>query len=279
MKYTYINGQWCLPEEADINVQERGFRFGDGVFESIRVQQGKPLFLSKHLARLQEGLRAVRITKPAEDIEKLCFEALQRNQFQDGVLRIYASRGIGSMGYRPAADISPTLVIETLWMPALLPKPLCLWVSSYERPSLKALPVNYKLAQGLNSTLARMEATDHECDEALMLNAAGDIAEASSACIFWQDKAGQIYTPALGCGALAGIGRAVLLENMKVQEGYYPLSALNNATSVILVSAVTGIRRVEALQPQGWRWESEALFATTHQIWQECLENQLQRVK
>lgn len=275
MNQTYINGQWYEAKEATISVQDRGFRFGDGVFESIHIHQGKLLFLQKHLQRLEEGMAALKIPHPQENITELAAEALSRNRVDEGVLRIAVSRGTGSRGYLPVRTSTPTLVIETLWMPPLTSHSVKLWFSEYRRVSPAQLPVSYKIAQGLNSTLARIEAEENGCDEALMLSVEGYLSEAASACIFWSDKHGKIYTPSLKTGALAGIGRAVLLEHMEVQQGEYQLEALQKASSVILVSAVTGIRYVTRLQPQGWAWENQSLFVNANQIWQKRVESEI----
>lgn len=272
MTQTYINGQWYEAKEATISVQDRGFRFGDGVFESIHIHQGKLLFLQRHLQRLEEGLAALKIPQPQANVAALAAEALSRNPIQEGVLRIAISRGVGSRGYLPMGTSTPTVVIETLWMPSLTDRSVRLWLSAYRRISPSQLPTEYKLAQGLNSTLARIEAEENGCDEALMLSAEGYLSEAASACIFWSDKNGRIYTPSLKTGALAGIGRALLLENLEVQQGEYRLEALHEATSLILVSAVTGIRYVTRLQPQDWVWENTVLYERTQEIWKCCID-------
>jgi branched-subunit amino acid aminotransferase/4-amino-4-deoxychorismate lyase len=268
---TYVNGQWYAEAEASISVQDRGFRFGDGVFESILIHHGRLCWLSRHLQRLSEGLNALKIATPQENLAALAAEALRRNPLQEGVLRIAVSRGIGSRGYLPMNLSSPSVVIETLWMPPLVNRSIRLWLSSYRRISPSQLPTAHKIAQGVNSTLARLEAAENSCDEALMLSAEGSLSEAASACLFWSDNAGNIYTPSLPCGALAGIGRALLLENLPVTEGEYPLEALREASGVILVSAVTGIRNVVKLQPQGWEWQDTTLQQRAEEAYASCL--------
>ncbi len=267
MEKIYVKGAWCNVEDAKISVRERGFRFGDGVFETIRVRQGQPVMLERHLARLSAGIAAIQMRPPAEAIAALCHEILAQNSVIDGVLRVYVSRGIGSQGYLPTVAEPPTVVVETMALPPISTAPISLWLSATVRISPDMLPMQHKLAQGLNAILARMEAAENGADEALLLNAKGEIAEASSASIFWQDAAGVIHTPALASGALAGIGRQRILENLTVKEGCYPLAALQHAESVIIINAITGARQVQTLRPQGWQWPSDALFAKVSDWW------------
>lgn len=258
--HCYIKGEWVKESEARISIDERGFRFGDGVFETIRVRDSIARHLALHLQRLAEGLQAIRIAEPAENLTEISTEILRRNAVTEGVLRISVSRGIGSRGYLPTVSAPPTVVMETLPLPVIQTQPLTLWLSSL--PKINAgLPVQYKLMQGLNSTLARMEAADHGCDEALMLNSSGNICEASSASIFWRDAQGIIHTPALECGVLAGISRQILLERWqdKVQQRHYPLDALRHAHSVMITNAITGPRAVTALHPGDMHWPDTSL--------------------
>lgn len=261
----YVKGNWVEESQARISIDERGFRFGDGVFESIAVRQGQARHLSLHLQRLSEGLIALKIPTPAENLTLLCEELITRNSsVANGfaLLRLSVSRGIGSRGYLPLVTTAPTVTAQLTPLPAMDNlAPAKLWLSEITKPSLASLPVQHKLMQGVNSTLARIEAAEQGCEEALLLNDAGEICEASSANIFWRDSAGIIHTPALECGLLAGINRRLLLAYWgdKVKEGRYTLEDLRHAQSVIISNAITGARAVQSLQPLGLRWNDSSL--------------------
>lgn len=269
-----MKGHFVPADTASVSVEERGFRFGDGVFETPRIYKGIPLFFALHENRLRQGLEAIRIPSPRENLQETCRELLRRNATDEGVLRISISRGIGSRGYLPAVTDPPTVVIETLPLPPPVTRPLTLHVSRWRKSAVDTLPVRFKLAQGLNSILARMEAQEHQCDEALLLNAAGHICEAGSANIFWS-RDGVLYTPDLACGLLDGITRRLLCNAwpQPVSEGFFTLDALKEADSVILTNSIAGAQAVASLTPQKFNWKSDILASQASALLNELREN------
>ena len=231
-----------------ISIQDRGFRFGDGVFETCLIRQGVIYNFEAHLARLNSGLKAIKI-KPFipsgyknasqdaphfvgnpiphvdgtygkinlenknnfdEDLKKTCTKLIKKNQIKNGYLRIAISRGVGSFGYLPIQNISPNIVIEIIEAYQKPRAPIKLCISQIEKPSLKSLPVNYKLMQGLNSTLVKLEAVENDCFDAIILNHKKQICETSSANIFWI-KDNVLYTPDIECGCLDGTIRKKII--------------------------------------------------------------------
>ncbi len=260
--YVYLNGDRVRADKAFISIQDRGFRFGDGLFETIGVYRSRPYLLAQHLRRLSEGAKALRIPIDIKETATLCERLLRSNKVNNGILRIVISRGSGSLGYLPASH-QPTVLIETQAKPAAQKRPVKLWLSTYEKISPRALPVRYKLGQGLSSTLARMEAQAQGCDEALLLNAQKKICEASASNIFWL-RGGTLYTPALTCGILPGVIREAVmkLSPWPVREGAYVLAQLHKAEAVVLTNSVHEILPVASLGPKGYAWRSETLAKT-----------------
>lgn len=230
MPYIIINNKILPKNKALINVGDRGFRFGDGVFETCLTVDGKIYNWEAHRNRLEEGLKAIKIeldfhltqvgvynpdltfasnskkemnprsglqTPTCNDNDKLkesCLELIKKNKIKNGYLRIAISRGVGSVGYLPQENIQPTVVIETLPLNTKPKSPIKLCISNYQKPSIKSLPVNYKLMNGLNSTLAKLEAVEKNYFDAILLNEKNQICETSSANIFWI-KDDVLYTP------------------------------------------------------------------------------------
>ncbi len=254
---TCINGQFVLADHATISVADRGFRFGDGVFETIRLVDGVLYQWEAHVSRLNAGLAALRITPPTVDWADAARELIEKNNAREGFLRIAISRGVGSRGYMPNADIQPTWVMEILSAAALPEKPFKLWQSTITRPPLSALPANHKLAHGIGSTLALMEARDHGCDEALMLTHDGKISECASGNLFWitGDK---IFTPALAAACLAGTTRAAILRLLPtpIEEVVADISKLTSADAAFICNARLGVWPIASLAPSNKQFDS-----------------------
>lgn len=243
-------------------MRDRGFRFGDGAFETIAVYQGVAYQWELHMKRLQAGLHALDIPAETRSLDIAAQKLLSKNGLTDATLRICISRGSGSEGYLPSGPTYPTVLIEALPRNTPPSDAARLWLSEHEKPSPKALPVRFKLAQGLNSTLARMEASKHGCLDGLQLNAHSEICETSSANIFWL-KGGTLFTPALECGLLEGTTRAALirLSPYAIEEGRFPLDALENADAVLLTNTLWQVMPIRELKPTGWQWEKSSQIA------------------
>lgn len=208
------------------------------------------------MARLSTGLAAISLDFDTKSLHEECAELMKKNQFSDGLLRIQITRGTSGSGYLPA-KASATSVIETLPLTTKPTEPISLFLSTYQRIPATCLPVSAKLAQGMNSTLARMEAHEHGYFEALQLNTQGIIAECSSANIFWR-KNNTLYTPALDCGVLDGAMRATILSlyPQKIHETHADLDTLASADAVCITNSSWLALPVKQLMPNNFTWES-----------------------
>jgi branched-subunit amino acid aminotransferase/4-amino-4-deoxychorismate lyase len=261
--FCYLNGLLTALSDAHVDINDRGFRFGDGVFETIRVRQALPELFSYHMQRLQTGLSTLMIEGVDLDIiENHALALITQNNLSEGILRIIISRGNHSHGYLPL-DSKPTTLITAEIVSIPTSAPLQLWLSRWQRPSAKSLPTNCKTLQGLSSSLARMESERNNCPEALMLTEGDVIAECSSSTIFWEND-GIIFTPSLDSGALEGCMRRYLLEHstLPIKQGAYTLDSLKKARHVWISNSLRGVCPVVALMPQGYTWK-EATFPTT----------------
>lgn len=256
--FTCLNGSFVLAHRAAVPVGDRGFRYGDGVFETIRVEQGIPYQWQAHMQRLAQGLAALSIAPPVEDFAPHARTLLRKNKATDGFLRLAVTRGVGSRGYAPYPPRMPAnWVIE--WVPGITTPgtPCRLWLSSHARIPPQCLPSQYKLAQGLNSTLAMIEALNNGADEGLQLSIDGMLSEASSANLFWL-KDDVLHTPPVETGCLEGTTREALLRVSPVPIRLIraPLTALEGAQTVFLTNSRVGVWPVSELQPSGWTFDS-----------------------
>ncbi|MFZ4125223.1 MAG: aminotransferase class IV [Rickettsiales bacterium] len=247
-RFIYLNGQYLPESQALIPVADRGFRFGDGLFETIRIHHGVPYQWEFHMQRMRDGLTELRITCN-EDWVTITKNLLEKNAQTAGFIRIAISRGVGSRGYRPhPKNLAPTIVVESLRDMSGPQHAYNVWVSRYTKPSLSALPVNHKIAQGLNSTLALLEAEDNQCEEAILLTQDGMVCEAASANILWL-KDGTLFTPDLKTGCLHGSTREALIRLASITTTIAPIDSLKNAEAVWIMNGRIGIHPIQHIKP------------------------------
>jgi branched-chain amino acid aminotransferase len=253
MIYIFVNNNFYLESEAKISVKDRGFRFGDGVFETLDYQNGEICHWNLHKKRLDEGLKALKIEFNSENLHSNIIKTFERNGLKSGSARIAITRGEGSRGYLPTYQLLCNIVIETAEKPVISKKPVKLCVSNIRKIPSECLPVKYKISQGLNSTLARIEATEKGFFDCLMLNTKGLIAECSSSNIFWR-VGNKIYTPSLECDILNGVIRQVIIEKLANSTDYElieckaKLKALKKADEVFITNSSFKILPVEQIE-------------------------------
>lgn len=241
--------------EAAISATDRGFTLGDGLFETIRVQNGAPRRLDRHMARLTASAKALALPVSFETA-KIADVIAAHAPAGLAAARLTVSRGVGKRGLEADPGAAPTV---TLSLTAYAPpeRPLSLTVSDVRRAA-GSVAARHKTLSYIDNAEARRRARADGFDEALMLNGAGEIACAAAANIFWI-AGGVLYTPALSCGALGGITRACVLRQaarlgVKALPGRYGLDRLNAAEAVFLTNALMGARAVSALG--GRRYET-----------------------
>ncbi len=244
MKYIFKNQQLIPEKNAQISIKERGFLFGDGIFESCKIFAGKIYDFPAHEARIEAGLKALKFSADISDLEKKSLQLIAKNKIKNGILRISISRGIGSAGYLPTYESPPLIIIETL-DPRPLPQKISLGISTIKKPSSNFFPINHKTTNALPYVLAKLNAQEKNLFDYVILSQENFISETSSANIFWiKDK--QIFTPAKSCGILVGTVRQRLLKisPIKIKEVKAKISALKNADEIFLTNSsflITGV--------------------------------------
>ncbi len=215
--FASVNGVISPAQEARISVLDNGFTFGDGVYETLRTYGGRPFALDRHLGRLRRSAAGVGIgLAPGDDeLAARLFALLERAGNQESYVRLMVSRGVGEVSYRFDRVQGPTVVMLAKPYEPLPPErydngvPIAL--VSVRRNSPQALDPAIKSCNLLNNILAMREAQSRGALEGLMLNERGDVAEGAGSNVFVV-QAGQLLTPPLQSGILAGITREVVLE-------------------------------------------------------------------
>jgi branched-chain amino acid aminotransferase len=207
------DGEIVGPEAAVVSVWDHGFLYGDGVFEGIRVRAGRLYRPQQHLARLRGSARAIALEVPYDEDELLAAIAatVRANALDEAHVRVLVARGVGFPGVDPGrCPRATTLVLAYPFPPLLGSAPITLITSSVSRKSPRSVPARVKSLSYLDSVLAKVQANAAGAGDALMLDPAGLVAEASSTNVFAVEGR-RLRTPPT-IASLAGITRGTVLE-------------------------------------------------------------------
>jgi branched-chain amino acid aminotransferase len=213
----YIDGKFFDQRNAKVSVFDHGLLYGDGIFEGIRAYNGRVFKLAEHIERLFCSARAILLKIPmsAGELTRAVVQTCRRNKIRDGYIRLVVTRGVGSLGLNPHTCKNPSIIIiadKIQLYPAeyykrgleIITVPTVRNLHSALNPAIKSL--NY-----LNNVMAKIEALNGGCEEAIMLNAQGFVSECTGDNIF-AVKGGHLSTPPLSAGALYGITRATVMD-------------------------------------------------------------------
>jgi branched-chain amino acid aminotransferase len=214
----YINGKFYEKENAKISVFDHGLLYGDGVFEGIRSYNRRVFKLKEHIDRLFESGQSIMLKIPLtkEQLIKAVVQTIIANKLNNAYIRLVVTRGEGDLGLDPRKCCKGATVIIIADKVALYPQKLYQeGLSIVTVPTVRNLPEalnpQIKSLNYLNNILAKIEAANAGCDEAIMLDALGYVAECTGDNIFVA-KNGHLYTPPQCMGTLRGITRDSILE-------------------------------------------------------------------
>jgi branched-chain amino acid aminotransferase len=213
----YLDGNYVPEQDAKVSVFDHGLLYGDGVFEGIRVYNGRIFRLDQHLDRLFASAKAIMLTIPMskDELVKACCETCKRNNLRDGYIRLVVTRGVGYLGLSPfkcpkASVFCIASTIE-LYPEEVYKNGLKLVTAATRRVNPAAISPAVKSLNYLNNIMAKIEAIQAGTVEALMLNNEGYVAECTGDNVFIV-RNGKIETPPASAGALIGITRQVVIE-------------------------------------------------------------------
>jgi len=213
----WIDGKLYDKADAKVSVYDHGLLYGDGVFEGIRVYNGRIFECQAHIDRLWASARAIRLVIPISR-EQMCNaieETVRANNFKDCYVRAVVTRGPGDLGINPQKSPRPSVFIITdlisVYPKELYDKGIAIITSSVIRNHPNALSARIKSLNYLNNILAKIEANDAGVSEAVMLNHEGYVAECTADNIFIV-RNGEVQTPGMTEGLLEGVTRGVMLK-------------------------------------------------------------------
>ncbi len=213
----YVAGKLYEKSEAKVSVFDHGLLYGDGVFEGIRAYNGRVFRLVRHVDRLFDSARAIHLKIPMSPggMARAIVDTLAANGLVDAYIRVVVTRGSGSLGLDPRKTTDPQVIVITdaiaLYPAELYDHGLKIITAGTMRNHPAALNPRVKSLNYLNNIMAKIEATNAGCLEALMLNARGEVAECTGDNIFVV-KRDVVSTPSVESGILEGITREAVIE-------------------------------------------------------------------
>ncbi|MBX2853642.1 MAG: D-amino-acid transaminase [Rhodobacteraceae bacterium] len=248
MRTVYVNGEYVAERDAKISVFDRGFLFGDGVYEVSTVLDGKLVDNAAHLARLDRSLQALSIPSPAGDDEILEIQRqlIVRNALEEGVVYLQVTRGAADRSFDWPEQPAPSLVMFTQAKPVRGNPKAEVGLSVALVPDLRWKRRDIKTVTLLPASWAKMQAAEQGCDDAWMVEADEDgverVTEGSSNNAFIVTADGVLVTRNLGDEILHGITRRSVLQlaaeiQLRVEERAFTPEEAKAATEAFITSA------------------------------------------
>jgi branched-chain amino acid aminotransferase len=237
----WVNGEDQSAAAVHVSARDRGLTLSDGLFETMHARNGVIFRLDRHLDRLQRGLTTLGIPVPAG-----LRAWVERAATQDDVgMRLTVTRGVGPAGLAPPDDVTPTVIITTAAFPAFPAETYTHGLSAgiaAGRRNQRAMTAGLKTLAYADSIAALVAARQRGDDEALFLDTDDHVSEATASNLF-AIVDGVLLTPPVGCGALPGITREVVMEiaavrGVRVEERAFGVDVLRRASEAFLTSSL-----------------------------------------
>ena len=252
----YLNGSLVPRSKARISIDDHGFLYGYGLFETMRTYKGKYFLLDRHIERLKSSAEVIGLAGKLKDInlEKACRDTLKVNDVKDGRVRVTVTNG--AITTQPWIDSGgkPTVLVTTRpYAPFSKEKTdagFKVGIASVRRMKQSVFSA-MKSINYLSNVVARMEAAAKGLDETILLNDEGYIAEGGGSNVFFV-REGRLITPALNSGIIPGVTRGVVIElvgglGISMSEGPVGIGVIKKCEEVFMTNAMIEIMPVTAI--------------------------------
>jgi branched-chain amino acid aminotransferase len=263
-----VNGEITPLEDARISILDRGFLYGDSVYEVFRTYDGVPLFCHEHFDRMENSARLIhmKITQSRDQILEEMRRTATAANVQKGTdiyVRWHVTRGTGALDLVPSRDLVSSYVIilkeVPKWNPEFYSRGMRLAVTCVRRNPVEALSPDIKSGNYLNNILGVAEAIEMGADDCLMLNPAGLLTEASNSNVVFVID-GKLVTPSVESGVLRGITKAAIARfgeeiGCPLREVKLPSAQLSKATECFATSATREVMPVASVRLESGEWQ------------------------
>jgi D-alanine transaminase len=220
-RIAYVNGRYLAMRDAKVHVEDRGYQFGDGVYEVCEVRGGRLIDERRHLARLTRSLGELRIRAPmsSKALGIVLREVVARNRVSYGVAYLQVTRGVARRDHAfPATEVKPSLVVTARALNRARNEALAAkGIAVISVPDNRRGRVDIKTIGLLPNVLARQAAIEQGARDAWFVDRDGTVTEGASANAWIVTPAGKVVTRPADRAILRGITRSVLIEAIKAQ--------------------------------------------------------------
>jgi len=252
-RIAYVNGRYLPQPEAAVNIEDRGYQFGDGIYEVVHLYDGRFIDEDLHLARLERSLReiALPMPMPRASLRLVLREVARRNRVTEGLLYMQVTRGVARRDHAfPNKPIPPALVV-TVKRIAPYPTNVDRWgAAAITMPDLRWARCDIKTVNLLPNCLARQAAREKGAIEAVLFDEATGMVTEGAATSFWiVDEAGTIRTRPLSDSILPGCTRAALMAELHeagiaFEERAFSMEELRRAREAFITSATSFVKPI-----------------------------------
>ncbi len=248
MKYSLVNNKIIAKDDAVISSDDRAFRFGDSTFQSIKIHNGILYDIDSYLTRLFEAADILGFDYDFDinELKKNLKELVDKNNIDNGTLRINLSRGVGSMGYLPAKNIEAILVANCYDTTLNKINKDTIGVSEHMLWDVPMEFAKVKNIRSINYILTKIDANKKGFYDDVILTKEGYVSECSSSNIFWlKDKV--IYTPDHDLGIYPGNIREKILANFDVKLAKANIDELVNSDEIFLTNSNILVKNISKI--------------------------------
>jgi D-alanine transaminase len=252
-RIAYVNGRYVPQPDAAVNIEDRGYQFGDGIYEVVHLYDGRFIDEDLHLARLERSLREIQLPMPMPraSLRLVLREVARRNRVTEGLLYMQVTRGVARRDHAfPNKPIPPALVV-TVKRIAPYPTNVDRWgAAAITMPDLRWARCDIKTVNLLPNCLARQAAREKGAIEAVLFDEATGMVTEGAATSFWiVDEAGTIRTRPLSDSILPGCTRAALMAELQeagiaFEERAFSMEELRRAREAFITSATSFVKPI-----------------------------------
>ena len=249
-RIAYVNGRYLPQRHACVNIEDRGYQFGDGIYEVVHLYNGRFIDADLHLARLERSLREIRLPAPMgrAALVQVLHEVARRNRITEGLLYMQITRGVARRDHAfPDAAIPPALVVTIRRIPPY-PATIDRWTAAViTRPDERWARCDIKSVNLLPNVLARQAAREQGAQEAVLVDVQGMVTEGAATSFWIVDAAGVLRVRHLDAHILPGCTRAALLGllgDTPFEERAFSVADMRAAREAFLTSATSFVKPI-----------------------------------